>query len=188
MLGLRGQLRTDCEAPREKLKAQPPGDSGTDVDRDELYSFPMRFILWMLILFWCAIFVLNLRALHTIQEWILSVKSSYILMLLPGALLLCILTARAVDDYRRRHSIVYGLLAFAAAAYGAYATLLSGDPIDPLRYYIRPAEQQVLAVILGLLFILFGIVSQMRAAPESGPETPSHVSPKATRTRAAAHD
>ena len=47
----------------------------------------MKFILWMLILFWAAIFVLNLRALHTIQEWLLSVKSSYIMMLLPGAML-----------------------------------------------------------------------------------------------------
>jgi len=121
----------------------------------------------MLILFWAAIFVLNLRALHSIQEWILAVKSSYIMMLLPGALFLCVLTAKAVDNYRRRHPVIYGLLAFTAAAYGAYATLLSGDPIDPLRTYIRPDQEQVLAVVLGLLFILFGIVAQMRAAPES---------------------
>jgi hypothetical protein len=127
----------------------------------------MKFILWMLILFWAAILLLNLRSLHAIQEWLLSAKSSYILMLLPGALFVCILTARAVDNYRRRHPIIYGLLAFAAAMYGAYATLLSGDPIDPLRGYIRPAQEQVLAVIVGLLFILFGIVGQMRSAPES---------------------
>jgi hypothetical protein len=146
----------------------------------------MKFILWMLILFWCAIFVLNLRALHTLQGWIFSIKSSYILMLLPGALLLCFLIARTVDNYRRRHPVIYGLLTFTAAAYGAYATLLSGDPIDPLRIYIRPAEQQVLAVALGLVFILFGIVGQMRAAPES--EERSQIAAKATRTRAVAHD
>ena len=146
----------------------------------------MKFILWMLILFWCAIFVLNLRALHSIQGWIFSIKSSFILMLLPGALLLCFLIARAVDNYRRRHPIIYGLLACTAAAYGAYATLLSGDPIDPLRHYIRPAEQQVLAVALGLVFILFGIVGQMRAAPES--EEQPQIATTATRTRAAAHD
>ena len=121
----------------------------------------------MLILFWAAIFVLNFRALHSVQEWILAVKGSYIMMLLPGALFLCVLAARAVDNYRRKHPVIYGLLAFAAAAYGAYATLLSGDPIDPLRTYIRPDQEQVVAVVLGLLFILSGIVAQMRAAPES---------------------
>jgi hypothetical protein len=72
----------------------------------------VKFILWMLILFWCAIFVLNLRALRTIQGWIFSIKSSYILMLLPGALLLCFLTARALDNYRRRHPVLVGLAAF----------------------------------------------------------------------------
>ena len=127
----------------------------------------MKFIIWMMVLFWAAIFVLNLRALHTLQEWIFRIKSSYIFMLLPGALFLCVLTARAVDNYRRRHPIIYGLLAFAAAAYGAYATLFSGDPTDPLRAYIRPDQQQVFAVMLGLLFILVGIVRQMRAATES---------------------
>jgi hypothetical protein len=127
----------------------------------------MKFILWMLVLFWASIFVLNLRALYTIQEWIFSVKSSYILMVLPGALFRCILAARAADNYRRSHPSIFGLLAFAGAAYGVYATLLLGDPIDPLRAYIRPDEEQVVAVMLGLLFILFGIVGQMRAAPES---------------------
>jgi hypothetical protein len=102
----------------------------------------MKFILWMLILFWCAILVLNLRALHTIQGWIFSIKSSCILMFLPGALFLCFAAARALDKYRRRHPFIYGLLAFTAAAYGAYATLLSGDPIDPLRGYIRPDQEQ----------------------------------------------
>ena len=47
----------------------------------------MKFILWVLILFWGAVLLLNTRSLHTIQEWILTVKSSYIFMLLPGALL-----------------------------------------------------------------------------------------------------
>ena len=143
----------------------------------------MKFILWMLILFWAAILLLNLRSLHAIQEWLLSAKSSYILMLLPGALFVCILTARAVDNYRRRHPIIYGLLAFAAAMYGAYATLLSGDPIDPLRGYIRPDQEQVLAVTLGLLFILFGIVGQIRAAPES--EERPQIAARATKTRSA---
>jgi hypothetical protein len=146
----------------------------------------MKFVLWMLILFWCAIFVLNLRALHTIEGWIFSIKSSYILMLLPGALLLCFLTARAVDNYRRRHPVLFGLAAFAAAAYGAYTTVLSGDPIDPLRGYIRPAEQQVLAVTVGLLFILFIIVGWMRAVPEL--EDKPQIAARAPRTRAAAHD
>ena len=146
----------------------------------------MKFILGMLILFWCAILVLNLHALHTIQGWIFSIKSSYILMFLPGALFLCFAAARVLDNYRRRHPFIYGLLAFTAAAYGAYATLLSGDPIDPLRGYIRPDQEQVLAVIVGLLFILFGIVGQMRAAPESGRR--SQIAAKATRTRAVAHD
>jgi len=146
----------------------------------------MKFILWMLILFWCAIFVLNLRALHTIQDWIFSVKSSYVLMLLPGALFLSFAAARALDNYRRRHPIIYSLLAFTAAAYGAYATLLSGDPIDPLRRYIRPNQEQVIAVIVGLLFILFGIAGQMRAAPESARR--SQIAAKATRARAVAHD
>lgn len=146
----------------------------------------MKFMLWMLILFWCAIFVLNLRALRTIQEWIFSIKTSYILTLLPGALFLCFAAARAMDNYRRRHPIIYGLLAFTAAAYGAYATLLSGDPIDPLRGYIRPDQEQVLAAIVGLLFILFVIVGQVRAAPESA--RPPRIAAKPTRTRAVAHD
>jgi hypothetical protein len=148
----------------------------------------MKFILWMLILFWAAIFILNLRALHTIQAWIFTIRSSYIMMLLPGALFLCILTARAMDNYRRRHPILYGLLAFAAAAYGAYATLLSGDPIDPLRGYIRPDQEQVLAVIVGLVFTLSAVVSQMRAAPESVPERRSPIAARTARTRAPAHD
>jgi hypothetical protein len=148
----------------------------------------MKFVRWMLLLFWCATFLLNIRALHAIQEWIFGVKSVYIIMLLPGALLMCILTARAVDNYRRKHPIIYGLLAFAAALYGSYATLLSGDPIDPLRGYIRPDEQQVFAVMLGLLFILFGIVGQMRAAPESGAKMRPQIAAKAARTRAVAHD
>lgn len=76
----------------------------------------MKFILWVLILFWGAILLLNTRSLHTIQEWILTVKSSYIFMLLPGALLTCILTARAVDNYRRRHPFIYGLLSLVATA------------------------------------------------------------------------
>jgi len=147
---------------------------------------PVKFILWMLILFWCAILVLNLRALRTIQDWIFSVKSSYLLMLLPGALLLCFLIARALDNYRRRHPVLFGLAAFAAAAYGAYTTLLSGDPIDPVRRYIRPAEQQVLAVALGLLFVLLGIVGQMRPVPESEEQPP--IAARATRTRGAARD
>jgi hypothetical protein len=146
----------------------------------------VKFILWMLILFWCAIFVLNLRALRTIQHWIFSVKSSYMFMLLPSALFLFILRAKAVDNYRRRHPVLFGLAAFTAAAYGAYATVLSGDPIDPLRGYIRPDQEQVLAVVLGLLFTLFGIVGQMRAVPES--EEQSQIATTATRTRAAAHD
>jgi hypothetical protein len=143
----------------------------------------MKFILWMLILFWCAIFGLNLHALRTIQYWIFSIKSSYILMLLPGSLLLCFLTARAADGCRRRHPTIYFLLAFTAAAYGAYATLLSGDPIDPLRGYIRPDQEQVLAVTLGLLFILFGIVGHIRAAPES--EERAQIAARATKTRSA---
>jgi hypothetical protein len=93
-----------------------------------------------------------------------------------------------VDNYGRKHPIIYGLLAFAAALYGAYATLLSGDPIDLLRGYIRPDEQQVFAVMLGLLFILFGIVGQMRAAPESGAKMRPQIAAKAARTRAVAHD
>jgi uncharacterized membrane protein HdeD (DUF308 family) len=76
------------------------------------------------------------------------------------------------DNYRRKHPFIYGLLAFVAAIYGAYATLLSGDPIDPLRGYIRPDQEQVFAVMLGLLFILSGIVGQMRAAPESANKFP----------------
>jgi hypothetical protein len=135
---------------------------------------PVKFIVWMLILFWCAILVLNLRALHTIQGWIFSVKSSYILMLLPVALFLCFAAARAFDNYRRGHPFIYGLLALAAAAYGAHATLLSGDPIDPLRAYIRPDQEQVLAVTVGLVFILFVILGQMRAAPESARPSRRH--------------
>jgi hypothetical protein len=33
----------------------------------------MKFIIWMMVLFWAAIFALNLRALHTLQEWIFSI-------------------------------------------------------------------------------------------------------------------
>ena len=88
-------------------------------------------------------------------------------MLLPSLLFLCLLTFRAIDNYRRKHPFIYGLLAFLAAIYGAYVTLLSGDPIDPLRNYLRPDQQQVFAVVLGLLFTLSGIVGHMRAAPES---------------------
>jgi hypothetical protein len=140
---------------------------GFGADPDWVYSFPMKFILWMLILFWGTILLLNVRALHAIQEWIFSVKTVYIIMLLPASLFLCISTLRAIDNYRRKHPFIYGLLAFGAATYGAYATLLSGDPIDPLRGYIRPDQEQVFAVMLGLLFTLSGTVGQMRAAPES---------------------
>jgi hypothetical protein len=127
----------------------------------------MKLILWMLILFWGAIFLLNMRALHAIQEWVFSVKSVYIIMLLPTSLFLCISTFRAMDNYRRKHPFIYGMLAFVAAIYGAYATLLSGDAMDPLRGYIRPDKEQVFAVILGLWFTLSGIVGQFRAARES---------------------
>jgi hypothetical protein len=124
-------------------------------------------VVWMLILFWGAILLLNIRALHAIQEWVFSVKSVYIVMLLPSSLFLCISMFRAMDNYRRKHPFIYGLLAFVAAIYGVYATLLSGDVIDPLRAYIGPDEEQVFAVMLGLLFTLSGIVGQMRAARES---------------------
>lgn len=127
----------------------------------------MKFILWMLILFWGSILLLNIRAMRAIQEWLFSFRSVYVIMLLPSLLFLCLLIFRAIDNYRRKHPFTYGLLAFVAAIYGAYATLLSGDPIDPLRGYIRPDQEQVLAVVLGLLFTLSGIVGQMRAAPES---------------------
>ena len=136
-------------------------------DPDEVYLSAMKLILWMLILFWGAIFLLNMRALHAIQEWVFSVKSVYIIMLLPTSLFLCISTFRAMDNYRRKHPFIYGMLAFVAAIYGAYATLLSGDAMDPLRGYIRPDKEQVLAVILGLWFTLSGIVGQIRAAHES---------------------
>ena len=126
----------------------------------------MKLILWMLILFWGAILLLNIRALHVIQEWVLGVRSAYIMMLLPTSIFLCISTFRAIDNYRRKHPFIYGLLAFVAAIYGVYATVLSGDVIDPLRAYIRPDEEQVFAVILGLLFTLSGIVGQMRATRE----------------------
>src|SRR5215469_3354133 len=112
----------------------------------------MKLVLWMLILFWGAILLLNIRALHAIQEWVLGVRSAYIMMLLPTSIFLCISTFRAIDNYRRKHPFIYGLLAFLAGIYGAYATLLSGDAIDPLRGYIRPDEEQVFAVILGFLF------------------------------------
>ena len=124
-------------------------------------------VVWMLILFWGAIFLLNMRALHAIQEWVFSVKSVYIIMLLPTSLFLCISTFRAMDNYRRKHPFIYGMLAFVAAIYGVYATLLSGDAMDPLRGYIRPDKEQVFAVILGLWFTLSGIVGQIRAARES---------------------
>ena len=127
----------------------------------------MKLILWMLTLFWAAIVLLNIRAVHAIQEWIHGVKTAYIIMLLPTSLFLCLLTFRAIDNYRRKHPVIYGLVAFVAAVFGAYATLLSGDPIDPLRGYIRPEQEQVFAVLLGMLFTLSGIVGQMRAAPES---------------------
>ena len=136
-------------------------------DPDEVYLSPMKLILWMLILFWGAIFLLNMRALHAIQEWVFSVKSVYIIMLLPTSLFLCISTFRAMDNYRRKHPFIYGMLAFVAAIYGVYATLLSGDAMDPLRGYIRPDKEQVFAVILGLWFTLSGIVGQIRAARES---------------------
>jgi hypothetical protein len=137
-----------------------------------VYLSPVKPILWMLILFWAAIFLLNVRAVHAIQQWIFSVRSVYIIMLLPASLFLCISTLRAIDNYRRKHPFIYGLLAFVAAVYGAYATLLSGDPIDPLRGYIRPEQEQVFEVLLGLLFTLSGIVGQMRAAPESANKSP----------------
>jgi uncharacterized membrane protein HdeD (DUF308 family) len=95
------------------------------------------------------------------------VKSVYIIMLLPTSLFLCISTFRAMDNYRRKHPFIYGMLAFVAAIYGVYATLLSGDAMDPLRGYIRPDKEQVFAVILGLWFTLSGIVGQIRAARES---------------------
>ena len=136
-------------------------------DPDEVYLSPMKLILWMLILFWGAIFLLNMRALHAIQEWVFSVKSVYIIMLFPTSLFLCISTFRAMDNYRRKHPFIYGMLAFVAAIYGVYATLLSGDAMDPLRGYIRPDKEQVFAVILGLWFTLSGIVGQIRAARES---------------------
>ena len=136
-------------------------------DPDEVYLSPMKLILWMLILFWGAIFLLNMRALHAIQEWVFSVKSVYIVMLLPSSLFLCISMFRAMDNYRRKHPFIYGMLAFVAAIYGVYATLLSGDAMDPLRGYIRPDKEQVFAVILGLWFTLSGIVGQIRAARES---------------------
>jgi hypothetical protein len=132
----------------------------------------MKLILWMLIPFWGVILVLNFRALHAIQEWVFSFKSVYIIMLLPGSLFLCILTFRAMDNYRRKRPFIYRLFAFVAAIYGAYATLLSGDPIDPLHGYIRPDQEQVFAVILGMLFTLAGIVGQMRSAPESANKLP----------------
>ena len=140
---------------------------GSCADPDEVYLSPMKLILWMVILFWGAILLLNIRALHAIQQWVFSVKTVYLIMLLPGSLFLCISTFRALDNYRRKHPFIYGLLAFVAAIYGVFATLLSGDVIDPLRGYIRPDEEQVLAVMLGLLFALSGIVGQMRAARES---------------------
>ena len=136
-------------------------------DPDEVYLSPMKLILWMLILFWGAIFLLNMRALHAIQEWVFSVKSVYIIMLLPTSLFLCISTFRAMDNYRRKHPFIYGTLAFVAAIYGVYATLLSGDAMDPLRGYIRPDKEQVFAVILGLWFTLSAFVGQIRAARES---------------------
>ena len=104
----------------------------------------MKLILWMMILFWAAILLLNVRAVHAIQEWIFSVRSVYIIMVLPSLLFLCLLTFRAMDNYRRKHPLIYGLLAFVSAVYGAYATLLSGDPIDPLRRYIRPTKSKSL--------------------------------------------
>ena len=70
------------------------------------------------------------------------------MMLLPTSIFLCISTFRAIDNYRRKHPFIYGLLALVAAVYGAYATLLSGHPIDPLRGYIRPDQEQVFAVML----------------------------------------
>jgi hypothetical protein len=127
----------------------------------------MKLILWMLILFWGAILLFNVRAMHVIQEWILSIRSAYIMMVLPTSLFLSISTLRAMDNYRRKHPFIYGLLASVAALYGAYATLLSGDPIDPLRSYVRADQEQIFAVILGLLFVLSGIVGQVRRAPES---------------------
>ena len=127
----------------------------------------MKFILWMLIFFWGTILLLNVNAVHAIQEWIFTIRSVYIIMLLPTSLFLCISTLKAIDNYRRKHPFIYGLLAFVAAIYGVYATVLSGDVIDPLRAYIRPDEEQVFAVMLGLLFTLSGIVGQMRAARES---------------------
>jgi len=127
----------------------------------------MKLILWMLILFWGAILLLNVHALHAIQEWVFTLKSVYIIMLLPGSLFLCTLTVREMDNYRRKRPFIYGVLAFVAAIYGAYATLRSGDRIDPLHGYIRPDQEQVFAVILGMLFTLSGIVGQMRAGPES---------------------
>jgi uncharacterized membrane protein YhaH (DUF805 family) len=132
----------------------------------------MKLIHWMLILFWAAILLLNVRAVHAIQEWILSVSSTYIIMLLPSLLFLCLLMFRAIDNYRRKHPFIYGLLAFVAAIYGVYATLLSGDPIDPLRGYIRPDQEQAFAAMLGLLFTLSGIVGHMRAAPDSANKFP----------------
>src|SRR6516225_6003830 len=127
---------------------------GSCADPDEVYLSPMKLILWMVILFWGAILLLNIRALHAIQQWVFSVKTVYLIMLLPGSLFLCISTFRALDNYRRKHPFIYGLLAFVAAIYGVYATLLSGDAMDPLRGYIRPDKEQVFAVILGLWFTL----------------------------------
>ena len=146
---------------------------GAGADPDRVYLSAMKLILWMLILFWAAILLLNVRAVHAIQEWISSVKTVYIIMLLPTSLFLCLLTFRAIDNYRRKHPFIYGLLAFVAAIYGAYATLLSGEPIDPLRGYICPDQEQVVAVLLGLLFTLSSIVGQMRTAPESANKFPS---------------
>ena len=132
----------------------------------------MKFILWMLIFFWGTILLLNVNAVHAIQEWIFTIRSVYIIMLLPTSLFLCISTLKAIDNYRRKHPFIYGLLALVAAVYGAYATLLSGDPIDPLHGYIRPDQEQVFAVVLGCLFTTSGIVGQMRTAPESANKFP----------------
>ena len=111
----------------------------------------MKLILWMLILFWAAILLLNVRAVHAIQKWVFSVRSVYIIMLLPASLFLCISTLRAIDNYRRKHPLIYRLLGFVAAIYGAYATLLSGDPIDPPTRLHSPRPRASLCSHLGIV-------------------------------------
>jgi hypothetical protein len=122
----------------------------------------MRIFLWVMIVVFGALALLNLPGLHSVQDWVFGNWFGPIQILETiVVIIMFFVIAWGFDDYRRKQPWLWAIIAIAGACYISYATLIPGPREHPEMPDL-PTERQVTAAVAALMFAVSGIIGQAR--------------------------